>query len=146
MPDMKFFINAFIQALICKGKPAVPGPEQRLVGRRYRSARASRSAEPPWARNRVGGFELIYQTPHTLPGEREKEHCERVWVSNHTQKNHTCTDTHGLIHIHIYAAVKTPLPLRLLSHQAICWGWSGSMWKLAEAQRQPKNTCTYINK
>lgn len=67
------------------GVPAVPGPELRLVGRRCRSAPASHSAEPPLARNHVGGFERTYQIPHTLPaGRGQGESCEWAWVSGHT--------------------------------------------------------------
>lgn len=91
-----------IRALICGGKPAGPGPGQRLVGRRCRSARASQSAEPPWARNHVGGFERIYQIPHILPEGGEGwwgGHSERAWVSNHTQRNQTHTQHRTRAHL-----------------------------------------------
>lgn len=74
------------------GVPAVPGPELRPVGRRRRSAPASRSAEPPWAQNRVAGFEPTYQTPHTLPGGRGRESCGcKQCMQKHTHARHACT-------------------------------------------------------
>lgn len=46
------------------------GPEQRAVGRRRRSAPASRSAAPPWVQNHGGEFGLTYRKRCTLPGWR----------------------------------------------------------------------------
>ena len=130
--------KTFTQALISGGVPAAPGPEPRPVGRRCRSAPASRSAVPPWARNHVGGFELTYQIPHTLPGGRRRE--SSGWALNQwTDKSYMRTHTHLTSYACIFMqAVKTLLPRLPLSHQATCWGWSGSMWTLVVAQQQPK--------
>lgn len=74
--------NTLTLACVCGGVPAEPGPKPRLVGRRYRSPPASLPAEEPWVQNHVGGFELIYQKPHTLPGRGGRS--GHVWVMKHT--------------------------------------------------------------
>lgn len=74
--------NTLTPACVCGGVPAEPGPKPRLVGRRYRSPPASLPAEEPWVQNHVGGFELIYQKPHTLPGRGGRS--GHVWVMKHT--------------------------------------------------------------
>lgn len=80
----------------------MPGPELRPVEKRCKSAPASHSAEAPWARNHVGGFERIYQKPHTLPGDGGRRStvsmCESL--NTHTQI------THARIRINIYAIRK----------------------------------------
>ena len=123
--------HALTQALICGGVPAGQGPELRIVGRRCRSAPASRSDEPPSAQNHVGEFGPTYRRPHTLPAEGES--CESCI-------NHTCSDSHKTSHTYIFTqAVQKLLPLLPLSHRATCWGWFGSMWTLAAEQQLPKN-------
>lgn len=106
IPKAKVVINVWTGA-VRGGKPAAPGPEQRLVGRRYRCAGASRSVEPPWAQNRVGGFELIYRIPRKLPGEGKGStvsKCESVSAqTNHTRSNsrsitHTKKETHSYLY------------------------------------------------
>lgn len=94
--------EAFIRALICGGVPAVPGPGQRLVGRRYRSVPASRSAEPPWAQSHVEGFEPICQIPHTLPVVGQVESAVSECESVNTYRLITHAQTHTASYTYIF--------------------------------------------
>ena len=104
--------------------PAVPGPELRPAERRCRCVRASRSAEPPWAQSRAGGFGGTFRTPCTSPGGKRGRGEEPAGKSFSQSRN---------ISTRHPPAVPRPPP----SHQAACWGVSGSRGTLAAAQQPP---------